>query len=225
VITIGDRFGHLVVEADLGMQAMPRTQKLRRCWSCRCDCGTTIATRDDRLKAGRATSCGCQGRAGARQAYQSEPIVESPDYMRGLIEARSIPEPMSGCWIWTWSLASFGYGQMRAGGTNRRAHVVAYEAFRGPVPPGLIVRHRCDTPCCVNPDHLLVGTKQDNADDMVKRGRYGPPRRTGAKLSPRQVDDLREAFGSGTPQWALADEYGLDSSQVSRIVNGRSWRR
>ena len=71
-----------------------------------------------------------------------------------------------------------GYGKVRVGsrtdGTRRtaRAHRVAWEIARGPIPEGHVVRHRCDNPPCVNPDHLELGTQADNVQDMVDRGRH-----------------------------------------------------
>lgn len=98
----------------------------------------------------------------------------------------------NGCWNWTASTIK-GYGQMyyRAPGSDRieklYAHRFAYQTFVGPIPPGVVVRHSCDNPLCVNPDHLLLGSQQDNRADMAKRGRglrsksgmpYGVTKRT-----------------------------------------------
>lgn len=82
----------------------------------------------------------------------------------------------SGCWNWTASTIK-GYGQFYFRPTRQDkiqklyAHRFAYELFVGPIPPGAIVRHSCDNPLCVNPDHLSIGTSQDNRSDMARRGR------------------------------------------------------
>ena len=76
-----------------------------------------------------------------------------------------------GCWLWTASVVSDGYGQMWLGRTMVRAHRLSYEIHKGPVPKGLFVCHRCDVPRCVNPDHLFVGTNQDNQRDSASKGR------------------------------------------------------
>ncbi len=86
-------------------------------------------------------------------------------------EAKYIPEPMSGCWLWTAALSNKGYGFYFSDGHNF-AHRWSYSHFVGPIPEGLIVRHRCDTPSCVNPDHLELGTQSDNMQDCIKRGRH-----------------------------------------------------
>lgn len=89
-----------------------------------------------------------------------------------------VPHPDSWCWEWKGSLAK-GYGQFKVHGWTSRAHRVAYEIARGPIPDGMGVLHSCDNPRCVNPYHLRVGTHQDNMDDKRIRGRvwYGGPRK------------------------------------------------
>jgi hypothetical protein len=85
-------------------------------------------------------------------------------------------EPNTGCWLWLAAVSAKGYGSL--GGrdfTGTRgtlaAHRVAYDRLVGPIPPGLFVLHRCDTPACVNVAHLFLGTKGDNNADMIAKGR------------------------------------------------------
>lgn len=90
------------------------------------------------------------------------------------LERHSIPEPNSGCWLWTGAYSDGGYGLLDAkiaGRRETRAHRVSYHAFVGPIPVGLFICHRCDVPCCVNPDHLFLGTPLDNTRDMIRKGR------------------------------------------------------
>jgi hypothetical protein len=77
----------------------------------------------------------------------------------------------SGCWLWTGSTTYFGYGQIRSNNRLSVAHRVAYELYVGQIPDGLCVLHRCDVPACANPGHLFVGSKKDNTQDMIKKGR------------------------------------------------------
>lgn len=77
----------------------------------------------------------------------------------------------NGCWLWTKGKNPKRYGNFWKAGTNRPAHRVAYEALTGPIPDGADVRHDCDTPSCVNPNHLRTGTHSDNMQDCLQRGR------------------------------------------------------
>lgn len=76
-----------------------------------------------------------------------------------------------GCWTWTGATQNYGYGAVTIHGLTRRAHRVSWELAHGPIPDGLHVCHRCDNPPCVNPDHLFLGTAQDNVDDKDAKGR------------------------------------------------------
>ena len=86
-----------------------------------------------------------------------------------------IPVPESGCWIWVggWNSTS-RYGRYRINGRYVDTHRLFYLMFKGEIPKGMHVCHKCDTPPCCNPDHLFVGTPADNMQDMIKKGRHNP---------------------------------------------------
>jgi hypothetical protein len=84
--------------------------------------------------------------------------------------AQHVPVPEAGCWLWV-GTTTRGYGRIRAFGSTQRAHRVSWLIHRGPIPSGIGVCHRCDTPSCVNPDHLFLGDQRDNLRDMVRKGR------------------------------------------------------
>jgi hypothetical protein len=88
--------------------------------------------------------------------------------MRTELESRISPEPTSGCWLWASTYDSFGYGVLR----NKKAHRLSWQAYRGEIPDGMFVCHKCDVPECINPDHLFLGTPRENAQDMVRKGRH-----------------------------------------------------
>lgn len=82
------------------------------------------------------------------------------------------PEPNSGCWLWLGSVRPPGYGQIWDGEqTMESAHRTAHKLFVGKIPTGSSVLHKCDVMSCVNPDHLFLGTAQDNRTDMQNKKR------------------------------------------------------
>ena len=87
-----------------------------------------------------------------------------------------IPEPMSGCWLWIKQTSKKGYGQIQEGLRRHiAAHRLSYEMHIGEIPKDMLVCHRCDVRCCVNPQHLFIGTPQDNTDDMHRKNRWVKP--------------------------------------------------
>lgn len=76
-----------------------------------------------------------------------------------------------GCWNWTGRPDQDGYGRLKVGGKDYGAHVYSYTLHYGAVPAGLCVLHKCDNRRCVRPDHLFLGTQEDNAADRVSKGR------------------------------------------------------
>lgn len=134
----------------------------------------------------------------------------------------------SGCWMWTAHRNQWGYGVFS--GEGRRlilAHRFSFRATQGPTPEGKIVCHTCDNPACVNPAHLYLGTHWDNAQDCVRRGRR--PRQDGernynAKVTQRQVKEIRKRYANGEGILGLAAEYPVGKSQIYSIVKGQAWR-
>jgi hypothetical protein len=131
------------------------------------------------------------------------------------------------CWLWTASVAGRGYGQIKVPGERRQmyAHRLSYEIHKGPVPAGLGVLHQCDNPRCVNPKHLFLGTKGDNAQDMQRKGRhlYGE-KNAEHRLTEADVEAIFDALDEGTPQRLIAERFGVGQMTVSRIGRGERWR-
>lgn len=141
------------------------------------------------------------------------------------LEDRFIPEPNTGCWLWTSTVTRKGYGIFHVSGRKQKAHRVSWKLYVGPIPDGLCVLHRCDTPSCVNPAHLFLGTHADNVADMDKKGRRNAARGEAnghAKLSAADVLDILE---SGSVMGiTLAQKYNVSSSLISQIRSGNKWR-
>jgi hypothetical protein len=104
-----------------------------------------------------------------------------------------------------------------------KAHRKAWEILHGPIPAGMLVMHTCDQPACVRPNHLTLGTHLDNQRDKWAKGR-GKIVVWNRKLTFEQADEIRARYATGTiRQRTLADEYGVDQTTVSEIVNGKSY--
>ena len=120
----------------------------------------------------------------------------------------------AGCWEWNGKRNKYGYGRFsakRLGITETMAHRVMYELYVGPIPDGLMIRHKCDNPPCVNPAHLLPGTNLDNVRDMMERGRCP------LKVSMEQRRQIRLRWAAGETQQQIAADYGISQATVSRF--------
>jgi hypothetical protein len=110
-------------------------------------------------------------------------LFKNPNRIAEKIERMSIPEPNSGCWMWTGMLDKAGYGKTSYGsGKTLAASRLSYIVYKCD-PEDKIVRHSCDVRSCVNPDHLLVGSQKDNIHDMFNRGRARPRGKSVAGLN------------------------------------------
>jgi len=110
----------------------------------------------------------------------------------------------------------------------QRAHRVSWRLFRGEIPEGLNVCHRCDVPRCVNPEHLFLGTQQDNIADMMAKGRQQRVPRPGeantqAKITEGDVRAIRAKAEAGEPYTSIGREFGLSFAQIRRIVRRERW--
>jgi hypothetical protein len=140
-------------------------------------------------------------------------------------ERHYIPEPNSGCWLWTAAVdRRSGYGFFHWPDTHSmKAHVASYRLFRGD-PGGLCVCHHCDVRICVNPDHLFLGTHQDNTDDRVAKGRgttWSGERHPRATLTAEIVQAIR--VDERATRFIVV-QYGIHSSTVRKIRRRTAWK-
>jgi hypothetical protein len=128
------------------------------------------------------------------------------------------------CQITDWPLNNWGYGQKTIKGKKVHAHRDAYERANGPIPDGMVVRHTCDNPACINPAHLLIGTQKDNVRDCIERGRRfdnsgsNHPR---THLTPDDVKAIRYACKQKIPQRVIGSWFGIQQQAVSKINAGQ----
>ena len=142
--------------------------------------------------------------------------------------SRVHPEPMSGCWLWTGGTTAGGYGVSH----RRYAHRESYRLHYGEIPDGLCVLHKCDTPPCVNPRHLFLGTRTDNAADKTRKGRAAlrpehvrrGERHHQRRLTSGAVRDIRFRAARGERPGPLAIAYAVDRSTIDDVLGRRTWR-
>lgn len=132
-----------------------------------------------------------------------------------------IPEPNSGCFIWTAAVDGHGYGAVSFGGTMRLAHRVYWMLTKGEIPDGMFLLHKCDNPLCINPDHLFPGTQKDNMRDKVAKGRSVRGEKIpSAKLT---AEGVLAILADKRPQVEIAKAYGVHYNQIWCIKHGLSW--
>ena len=149
----------------------------------------------------------------------------------------------NGCWIWTGGKDRKGYGKFSIGssrnpdGTRRNSMVtasrVSYEFFVGSIPRGeghhgTCVLHHCDTPSCVNPEHLFLGSNSENVKDMDKKGRrvslpYRGEEHANSKLTASQVNSIVARLKDKAAQAHIAREFGVCVATINHIAKGRLW--
>ena len=129
------------------------------------------------------------------------------------------------CHEWMASIGGSGYGQFYFDNRKFSSHRKAYELYVGVIPDGLFVLHTCDNKRCVNPEHLFIGTQQDNMDDKVAKKRQisGEGIQT-AILSAEQVSDVRRLIRDGFTHISISNMYKVGRSTISMIANGTNWR-
>ena len=136
------------------------------------------------------------------------------------------------CWLWEGAViskkAGRDYGSFSRRLGNVLAHRFSYEISKGSIPEGQFVLHSCDTPRCVNPKHLYLGTQKRNMRDAAARGKVdrAPFQRTKnpkSRFNSSIIMDIRQRFVAGESQRKLAEEYGTDQPYIYRVTQGQVW--
>lgn len=137
---------------------------------------------------------------------------------------KHIPVTESGCWIWTAGLSPDGYGKFKMNKKTVRAHRASWEFNCGKIPEGQQVLHKCDTPTCVNPDHLFLGSHKENMVDRSDKNRQCYGEKNGeAKLTEGEVIEIRALKGK-LFQREIAAIYNVSRGHISTILSGDCWK-
>ncbi len=146
-----------------------------------------------------------------------------------------------GCWLWTGARLRQGYGVFQVAGNAVKAHRFSYAVAYGAIPADMCVCHHCDTPACVRPDHLFLGTHGDNARDRDEKGRGATGARNGsralperlhrgssvksAKLTEERVSEIRRRYAAGErDRKALGREFDVTELTIGRVLNRTTWQ-
>ena len=132
----------------------------------------------------------------------------------------------SECWHYCGFVGPFGYGRLTFNGIEQMAHRVSYQAFVGPIPKGLCVLHKCDNRCCINPEHLWLGSYTDNRRDCVAKGRSKTNSRKGFKhqtnaVTPEAFERMKELRSKNLSYKKISSEIGLGTMVVFHALNKR----
>ena len=145
------------------------------------------------------------------------------------------------CWVWTASMLVKGYGAFGRSRSQKVevAHRTSWRFANGEIPKGMCVLHACDTPACVRPSHLWLGTKCDNNKDMTRKGRhrYGTSKtpverclykkgeaQHNAKLKSSDVVKIRIDHASGSSLSTIGKKFGVSTTEIWRVAHRQSWK-
>lgn len=130
----------------------------------------------------------------------------------------------NGCWIYEAGTIDYDYGHVRVGEKQWKAHHYSWFLAHG-YKSNMILRHSCDTPRCVNPNHLSEGTVADNVQDAVDRGRHVHGIKHGmAKLDENKVRQIRELLKAGMKQADIGEIFGVRQSTIGDINTRHIWK-
>jgi hypothetical protein len=188
---------------------------------------TNIGELKDEVAALRAERDEWEREADARAQHTADAWAEV-ERMRPADDWRWAVDTETGCWLWKGATTKTGgHGQIQVFGNRTLAHCLMYQLAKGWIPEGRSVCHTCDTPACINPSHLFLGTHADNMADMVAKGRstHGETNPQ-SKLTDEQAVEVWRRYHAGeADQPTLAREFGIHQTQVSRIVTGKAYAR
>ena len=160
--------------------------------------------------------------------------MTDPETIKSRLLSRVVVDQATGCWDWTGSKIKFGYGRIGVDDKTYSAHRLSYQVFRGEIPDGLCVCHKCDNPSCINPDHLFLGTHSENMIDAYRKGRVLPPEGGNAQykkghkafnrvLPDNQVIEIKRMLKTGVAPSIIARKMNLKRQVVADIKRGQAY--
>lgn len=147
-----------------------------------------------------------------------------PDGIRKRFNKKFIVHPRTRCWEWIGCRNKDGYGITYETYKNVSASRVSYKIHNGPIPNGMCVLHHCDNPGCVNPEHLFIGTQQDNVKDMDQKGRRViciGTKRGNSKLNELKVVAIMK---DPSPYPIISKKYNISVSVICAIKQRKTWK-
>lgn len=136
----------------------------------------------------------------------------------------AMPEPNSGCWLWLGPLYDSGYGSFNTGNGCVHAHRFSWELHNSKIPRELFACHKCDVRCCVNPEHVFIGTCQDNHDDMIRKGRKVSVIGSAHPKTRLTEQDVLNIRADTRPLDVIGAQYGFDKQHVWKIKKRWYWK-
>lgn len=137
------------------------------------------------------------------------------------------------CWLWLEgpydTIKRKQYGRFRIDSTTMiSSHIFSFQFYNGPIPFGLDVLHKCDTPKCVNPEHLFLGTMTDNNLDRDRKGRTTKGSQIPfSKLKEIDIENMLNEIWSGELICVrdIVNKYKISDSNIRHILNGKNWKQ
>lgn len=171
----------------------------------------------------------CSRHYQAKRKYGDPLVVKQKQHHGKTLQERFdiyTSKKSDGCWEWVGSKDPHGYGRLNIDGTPILAHRLSYKLHYGDFPQEKIVCHKCDTPKCVNPEHLFLGTYQDNMDDMERKGRARKVASLGEKhgnavLTDELVREIRDSIEQ-TP--VIANRLGVSRTTIYDVRSRKIWK-
>ncbi|MDE2105818.1 MAG: HNH endonuclease [Patescibacteria group bacterium] len=140
---------------------------------------------------------------------------------------KKVKPTSTGCFEFYGHLNEHGYGRVRKDSKLVYIHREIYKEFFGSFDEKLSVCHKCDNPCCINHNHLFLGTHKQNMEDKARKGRVPDMRgdkSNVAKLSSKDIPLIRKRIKDGETCYSIAREYGVTGEAILAIKHNRTWQ-